>query len=509
MTPTSPQHPPDAPPRAADLATAAKALRAGRRPARPAQDRALQAVLLASDAAMLAAALAAAYWLRFHADLALIGFLPDIYGDPQIYRRLGAVIFAVLLALYRVNGLYDLTNLLGGTREYRLVFNTTAAGMIVVLVGMVLAREYDAARGWLLMSWALGFIAVAAARFWIRRAVYTLRRRGWFLTPALIVGVNEEATALAEQLGHWPASGLNVLGFVAAEHADGRRVYRNLFALGGLEDLERLVERFGVQEVIVATSGVPRADLVDIFRRFAGHPDVRLRLSGGLFEIITTGLQVHEVAYVPLLTVAPVRLKGVDVVLKGAMDYGIALAAAIVGAPVLVLLAMAVKLDSPGPVLHRRRVLGLGGRPFDAYKFRTMHVDGDAILARRPELQAELAREHKLKDDPRVTRVGRVLRALSLDELPQLFNVLAGQMSIVGPRMIAPGEHAMYGQWDMNLLTVKPGITGLWQVSGRSDLTYDERVRLDMNYIRNWTIWLDLQLLLQTVPAVLGRRGAY
>ncbi|HRA21513.1 MAG TPA: sugar transferase, partial [Anaerolineae bacterium] len=154
-------------------------------------------------------------------------------------------------------------------------------------------------------------------------------------------------------------------------------------------------------------------------------------------------------------------------------------------------------------------VLGLGGKPFDAFKFRSMRVDGDAILAGQPELRAELAREQKLKEDPRVTRAGRFLRRSSLDELPQVFNVLRGEMSIVGPRMISPEEHERYGQWDLNLLTVKPGITGLWQVSGRSDLSYDERVRLDMNYIRNWTIWQDLQILLQTLPAVLLRRGAY
>ncbi len=138
-----------------------------------------------------------------------------------------------------------------------------------------------------------------------------------------------------------------------------------------------------------------------------------------------------------------------------------------------------------------------------------MRVDGDQILAEHPELRTQLAQDHKLKDDPRVTRVGHILRKTSLDELPQVFNVLRGQMSIVGPRMISPDEHAKYGRWDMNLLTVKPGITGLWQVSGRSDLSYDERVRLDMNYIRNWTIWEDLRILLQTVPVVVLGRGAY
>jgi lipopolysaccharide/colanic/teichoic acid biosynthesis glycosyltransferase len=138
-----------------------------------------------------------------------------------------------------------------------------------------------------------------------------------------------------------------------------------------------------------------------------------------------------------------------------------------------------------------------------------MVVNGNEVLDRHPDLKEELARNHKLKNDPRITRVGAFLRRLSLDELPQLFNVLRREMSLVGPRMISPEEVAMYKQFDMNLLTVLPGITGVWQVSGRSDVSYEERVRLDMYYIRNWSIWLDLQILFQTIPAVLKSRGAY
>lgn len=153
--------------------------------------------------------------------------------------------------------------------------------------------------------------------------------------------------------------------------------------------------------------------------------------------------------------------------------------------------------------------MGLNGKQFHAYKFRTMVTNGDEVLAQHPELQDELVRNHKLKVDPRVTKIGAFLRKFSLDELPQLFNVLKREMSLVGPRMISPEEVSMYKQFDMNLLTVLPGMTGVWQVSGRSDVSYEERVRLDMYYIRNWSIWLDLQILFQTIPAVIQRRGAY
>jgi lipopolysaccharide/colanic/teichoic acid biosynthesis glycosyltransferase len=191
------------------------------------------------------------------------------------------------------------------------------------------------------------------------------------------------------------------------------------------------------------------------------------------------------------------------------MDYGFTALGIVLLSPLLVALALIVKFGSRGPVLHRRRVMGKGGTQFDAFKFRTMYVNGDEILAANPELKAQLERDHKLAVDPRVTRCGTWMRKFSLDELPQLFNVLLGQMSLVGPRMISPKELARYGEHADELLTVKPGITGLWQISGRSDLAPSDRVRLDMHFIRTRTAWGDLKLLLMTVPAVLRGRGAY
>lgn len=177
--------------------------------------------------------------------------------------------------------------------------------------------------------------------------------------------------------------------------------------------------------------------------------------------------------------------------------------------PVFAVLALIVVFDSPGPIFYRRRVMARGGGQFDAFKFRTMVVDGDALLAGKPALRETLAREMKLKLDPRVTRSGGWMRRLSLDELPQLINVFRGQMSLVGPRMISPPELERYGRHADELLSVRPGITGLWQVSGRSDLDRGDRVRLDLAYVKTRTLGLDLQLLLKTIPAVTRGRGAY
>jgi exopolysaccharide biosynthesis polyprenyl glycosylphosphotransferase len=270
------------------------------------------------------------------------------------------------------------------------------------------------------------------------------------------------------------------------------------------------VNRHNVEEIILASSAFSSRDgLLEIFKSYGVASGVNVRMSSGLYEIITTGLTVNEFAYVPLVEVNQVRLSGFDSAMKRTVDYLLTIPLLMVLSPLLLAIAVAVKLTSPGPVIHRRRVMGVNGKQFDAFKFRTMYVNGDEILKSHPELQDELARNHKLKDDPRVTKIGHFLRKTSLDELTQLFNVIRGEMSLVGPRMISPEEILEYDQWDINLLTVRPGITGLWQVSGRSDVTYDQRVRFDMHYIRNWTIWLDLQLLFQTIPAVIKKRGAY
>jgi lipopolysaccharide/colanic/teichoic acid biosynthesis glycosyltransferase len=203
------------------------------------------------------------------------------------------------------------------------------------------------------------------------------------------------------------------------------------------------------------------------------------------------------------------QFKAVDDTLCDLIDYVLAGAGLLILSPLFLILSLIVKLDSPGPIFYRRRVMGRNGTQFDAFKFRTMRIDGDELLAANPELKAQWLRDQKLKDDPRITRCGLWMRKLSLDELPQLLNVLRGQMSVVGPRMITFPELSYYGELTDELLSVKPGLTGIWQVSGRSDLDRNERVRLDMQYVRRRTWWLNVQLILMTIPAAMKGSGAY
>jgi exopolysaccharide biosynthesis polyprenyl glycosylphosphotransferase len=475
---------------------------------RHAQWRLLTFSLVITDLLMIGLAFRAAYFIRFELSLSI--FTIETIPSFTFYQRLVLVLIPVWLSIFILAGLYDRQNLLGGTGEYALLINATTAGMFLVIAAGFLDPGFVFARGWLLLAWVFAILLTFIGRFSLRRIVYSMRKQGFFLSPAVIVGANSEGLSLAEQLLGWKTSGLNLLGFVDKKIPIGTQICGDLRVLGTVEQLDAMITQYGIEEVILASSSISSRDKVmEIFQQFGVRSNVKVRMSSGLYEIVTTGLTVKEFAYVPLVGVNQVRLKGLDRILKAILDYMIAIPAIIFLAPILIVIAVAIKLDSPGPVIIRRGVMGMNKRKFDAYKFRTMFVNGDEILAGYPELQEELSRNHKLKNDPRITRLGNLLRKTSLDELPQLINVLRREMSLVGPRMITPEEVGKYTKWDINLLTVRPGITGLWQISGRSDVTYEERVRLDMYYIRNWSIWLDLQILFQTIPAVLKMRGAY
>ena len=466
------------------------------------------AVLLLVDGIMALLAFSTAYYFRF--ELFVQYFDTDAVTSPITYQFFLYAMPFLWLVIFAVNGLYAKDNLLGGTREYSKTFRSANTGFLLIVIAGFFWPKFIFARGWLLMTWAFTFMFVATSRLLLRRVVYWLRKQGFFLTPAVIVGANQEGRWLAEQLQRWDTSGLHLVGFVDKKTPVTFPLFNDLVSLGTVEQLGEIIERYNVGEVILASSAISTRDyLLEIFRRYGVSDKVNIRMSSGLYEILTTGLTVNEFAYVPLVYVNKVRLTGADTFMKFVLDYVLAVTSLILLLPFFLVTAILVKISSPGPIIHKRLVMGLNGKQFYAYKFRTMVSNGDEVLKMHPELKDELAKNHKLKDDPRVTKIGAFLRKFSLDELPQLFNVLRREMSLVGPRMISPEEVAMYKQFDMNLLTVLPGITGVWQVSGRSDISYDERVRLDMYYIRNWSIWLDLQLLFQTIPAVLKSRGAY
>jgi exopolysaccharide biosynthesis polyprenyl glycosylphosphotransferase len=465
--------------------------------------------LIAGDAAAVAAALVLAYVLRFQAVVPFLEVLPE---RTAFYAWVAVWALPVWIGVFALYRLYDRHGLFSGLQEYARVANACTAGTIAVVLVSFLDVTLVISRGWLLLTWLFAIALVGGARFVARRVLRVLHGRGLLLTPTVIVGANEEGKALAEQFLADPRGGRHVLGFVDGGPRGLRpsdTVLGELGVLGGPEDLWQIVQRYGAEEIVIASTALERKDLLDLYRTFGEDDAVQVRLSSGLFEILTTGMRVHEVSAVPLMTPHRVRITGLDAVLKTALDYFGAAIGLVALCPAFLVIGLLIKLDSPGPVFHRRRVLGRGGKAFDAFKFRTMIPDADAVLAADPALRAAYERDYKLANDPRVTRVGHFLRRTSLDELPQLVNVLRGEMSLVGPRMIAPNEAPRYGKWRLNLLTVKPGLTGPWQVEGRGEVPYEERVRLSMRYVRHYSLWLDLAILLRTAAVVLTGRGAY
>jgi exopolysaccharide biosynthesis polyprenyl glycosylphosphotransferase len=462
--------------------------------------------LVALDTVMVSAAFGIAYALRFKAGVPGLdtpAYSGAFYSSVAIWS---VPIWIALLAIFR---LYNRRWLFSGFHEYVRIANACTVGLLVEVLLSFLEVHQPISRGWLLLTWLLSMALLVAGRFVWRRVLYRLRRAGHFRTSTLIVGTNEEAQALAEQLQARAGAESRLVGFVDGATSGGSTVVGALPVVCSLERLEDTVRAMQVREVIVASTAVSREELIELYRTIGQAPDIELRLSSGLFEVLTTGMEIQEVNGIPLMTPQRVRITGLDAFVKTTLDYVVAGLALVLFSPVLLAIALAVWFDSGGPIVHRRRVLGVSGRPFDAFKFRTMIVHAERRKRQEPIAFPDRRQPFKAKDDPRITRIGRILRRTSLDELPQLINVLRGEMSLVGPRMIAPDERMRYGKWQHNLLTVKPGITGPWQVQGRGDIAYDERVRLSMHYVRNYSFWLDLEILARTVIVVFAGRGAY
>jgi exopolysaccharide biosynthesis polyprenyl glycosylphosphotransferase len=487
------------------MALPVKPASCGRTPALrvPFQRALLRLWLLFTDALALGLAFHFAYWIRFTVRVTLA---PEVIPNPLLYPTIVTFLIPLSILVFLSFRLYEPHLLLGGVAEYSRVFNACSTAALIVVSAAFLRPDLVISRVWLASAWILSFLLVSASRFLCRRLVYAMRKRGYLLVRAVIVGENEEALTLARELEDWRSSGFWIAGFISA----GRKADPVGHTLGALDNVKETIVRHDIEDVIVAITALGREELLRLCEAVNEMPGVVLRLSSGLYELLTTGVTVRTFNNVPLVSLNKLRLERPEVYFKRLLEYSLTISAILLLWPVFLLIAVLIKLDSAGPVFHMRRVLGVSGKHFDAFKFRTMYVNGGGLLKSNHAMVTELRLRHKLKDDPRVTRVGRFLRRYSLDELPQLFNVLSGQMSLVGPRMISPAEAERYGRNKLNLLTVTPGMTGLWQVSGRSDLSYEDRVRLDMYYIRNYSVWLDLQILfVQTLPAVLRGRGAY
>lgn len=428
------------------------------------------------------------------------------------FARVAVVLAAIWLAMLFLEHLYDFDRLFWGTGEYTRVGKALAWGIVVFILATYVLKMSDISRLWTIIAFSLAFVLICLGRASLRWGLRALRRRGWLLRPTLIVGFNAEAADIIAALRKNEASGLVPIGCLASSHAEQLELnYCEPGAvpcLGYAGDIGGVLDEHTVDTVLIASTAFDHEVIARIIADLRGR-DVDIQVSSGLLDVTTSRVLIREVAGVPLITIRAVSFSLWKRVVKRTFDLLLGTAIVVIGLPVWLLIALAVKVDSRGPVFYRQRRVGRGGKPFDMLKFRSMVSDADAQRGQLADGNEATGPLFKMKDDPRVTRVGRWMRKFSIDEFPQLLNVLRGEMSLVGPRPPLPGEVASYTKHDWRRMEVLPGMTGLWQVSGRSTLTFAEMVRLDLFYIENWSVGFDLSLMLRTIPAVLFARGAY
>jgi exopolysaccharide biosynthesis polyprenyl glycosylphosphotransferase len=451
--------------------------------------------LMALDLAAVALALFTALALR-----ALWRDTWDFQGVVDTTKDNVSFAFLLTALLFARSGLY--ANRAERPGLSRIVSSLTAVAVVALLYAVVNGQRFSS---YYLFYGSLFFAVVFVGSF---RSVYELAtggllRAAGYRRRAVIVGTGEQIEDVGHALQDGPSE-INVVGYVApmTPPVDGLR------SLGRLEDIGDIVREHRVDEVIIADPAFPQqraVELVDVCHQRG----VRVRVAPSTMEILIHRAEFVPGHSVPLFELKPPVFEGFDFFLKRLFDLLGSAFLILLMSPILVACAAAVKLSSRGPLIYRSMRPGIGGVPFACLKFRTMYRDADqrqADLEARNEASGAL---FKIRDDPRLTPVGRLLRRFSLDELPQLFNVLRGDMSLVGPRPLPSRDYERLEDWHKKRYLVLPGITGLWQVSGRADLDFDDLVRLDFLYLERWSVFLDLSIMLKTIPAVVARRGAF
>jgi len=456
------------------------------------------------DVVTIIVAFLAGYWVRYD----LRWFL-DVAYDAPLSAYLPFLILYVILTpvFFVVDGVYRTWPRSWMDQVYRIT-NATAKVTVLMLAITFVFRPRYYSRAMLIEVGLLTILLLALVRGAQGIAIAYLRRRGIGIKRVVIVGAGEIGRTVMRTIVARPDLGYRVVGFVDDNPEKGYTDIGRFKALGPLDNLPAILDEERPDEVIITLPWMYHRKILGIVRE-CERRRVRPRIVPDLFQMSLTQVNVEDLGGVPLIGVRSVAISKGALFVKRLIDVTLATMGLLLGAPLFLLIALAIRLDSPGPIIFRQTRVGLRGRHFEMYKFRSMHVGAEEQQDMLAELNEADGPIFKIREDPRLTRVGRILRRLSLDELPQLVNILRGEMSLIGPRPPIPAEVEKYQEWHKKRLEAPPGMTGLWQVSGRSRLSFDEMVLLDIYYIENWSLWLDFKILMRTIPKVLLGEGAY
>jgi exopolysaccharide biosynthesis polyprenyl glycosylphosphotransferase len=491
---------------------------------------AVKTLLACTDIALTILSFTMAFYVRHHEAIFHRAALGNLTWSREFapYAVLLPLVIPIRLLLLRYYDLYRVRGELSFVEDASRVFKATAIGTLLIVAaafmyrGGVAYRTFSYSRGIFILDFLLALVSMGAVRMLLRSGQILVRRRGVNLIPTLIVGRGPEAACCIREMRVRPELGYRVIGMVENGHIDpsASATFEGVPVIADLESLPEAIRQSGANEVIISDPNVPGEALFDVMIQTGRRRGVEFRIAPTLLNCLPSKTEIDQVGSLPMVTLFRSPLSGAARTVKRASDLIIALLTLAVLAPLWLLIALLIKLDSRGQIFYKQERVGMDGRVFLFYKFRTMRAGTDDsehrefqrryILGRPDSNQGDAGRPaYKLRADERVTRVGWILRKGSLDELPQLFNVLRGDMSIVGPRPPIPYEVESYQLWHRKRLDMKPGITGLWQVSGRNRLSFDEMVRMDLYYIENWSLLLDLKIILRTLPVMLRGDDAY
>ncbi len=445
-----------------------------------------------------------AFYIRAWLLADMIHIFPPMEHGIDVYLKMW-MILSFWLIIFAYEGLYPSIGSGFWEETKGILKGNTLTFLILILLTFITKTSIEFSRPVIVLAFLLSIVLVPLMRYIIRSV---LRRIGLWMKEVLIVGSTDAVNQVLCNLKKHPDWGMKPVGAVLQ---DGEQTFLSgIPVLGTIEQMEEV--RTNAREVIVAMPHVSREELLGVIESASRISPV-VKILPDLYGIASAGVKTYDLDGMLLLEMEDRLALKRNAITKRVFDVLFSIMGMVILSPLLVGIMLLIRLDSNGPVFFGHKRLGRGGRYFSCYKFRTMLINSQDILnnllENDQEAREKWERDFKLKDDPRITKIGSFLRKTSLDELPQLWNVLKGDMSLVGPRPIIADEVQKYGEKSKYLFRVIPGITGLWQVSGRNDVDYDERILLDEYYAKNWSLWLDIELLFRTIGAVLKKKGAY